>query len=396
MKTTLRTLKNNQKELRAFAAILGVNAINWPLLSRSLVTSEQGSLISADQSVVPVTPLSLLNTPVSADFVAKLYRAIFQPETSLLSSRVMLSLQFNSLCARLANPGSFPTLSKGVSYPSSLQRGGSTKTLSSDNVWLLDLFSGGAAYLRAVESTNQYYVVDTTIYEGWNRFTDPEINQIFTSLPTNNPGQTIVGRFLSILRSPPYQYVLTTCRVRGAYLSAIAQVLKLPPVVKMESVLLDPIFLRYLDQVLAVVNPLQAFCYEGDTNARDFAPFVYAEEMYLREKYQVDSCTGPLREDLPLNFSVLNLCRQLNSLPTPIIWYTRPDSLPPLTFSSSLPDVLTVLTTNPTALSFAKENLLKLGLVTTEQLASITPTQLANILYLFMRQVETLAQQRLK
>lgn len=395
MQTTLRILKNNKQELSKYGKLLGLNTESWPTLFSNLIISDLGRLNAVDGTTISVIPTKILQTTQDANKVALIFAGILQPNTSLVSNRVMFADSFNKVVDRYGKAGLFPTLSKGVSYPSSLQRNKSDGIMESENVWLVDLFSGGIAYQRTISSQNKYYVVDTTIYEGWNRFSGDEINSIFQNLPADT-GKAVVERFISLLDQPKFGFVKQNCNIRSTYLAAICQVVGLPPLIRMEEKIKDPVYQKYLTEILSTTDPLKAFCYEGDTNARDFAPFIYAEEMYLRKMYGIDICTGPIREDLPLNLTVLELCRRVNKRPTEIVWYTRPNKYPELFFSSSLKDVVNEIETSQTMRQFIAENLAKLGLITESEMINGDAVILAKTFFSFMQQVEKRAQQKLR
>ncbi len=391
MKTTLRILKNNKKELFEYGQMLGLKTNDWASLAPNLVISDQGILTNQDSSLTTVIPSSIMQVGVSADKISLMFQGLLQPDTSLVSNRVIFVDNFNAITNQFSMSGSTPSISKGVSYPSSLQRNKSSRVMTTDNVWLIDLFSLGVAYQQITETDNRYYVVDTTIYEGWNRFSSNEITSIFKDLPKNT-GKAVVKRYLALLNQSKYQFVKQNCRTRSAYLNAICEVTKLKPLIQMEVCIQDKKYQSYLTEILSTTSPLQAFCFEGDTNARDFSPFVYAEEMYLRDKYGVDICTGPIREDLPLNLSVLKLCQNANSTPTPILWYTRPETLPELLFTSSYQEVVTIIETNLVARQFVAENLAKLGLIKLVDMKGSNTKLLSQVLFKFMQSVEKLAQ----
>jgi len=396
VRSTLRRLKDEKKLLIRYANLLGIEGDSWESIAPYLVISQDAISERSDGSNVFVVPEVCLRTDASAEKSRRLALALLQPGTRYASDRVFFAPDFTSLVEnwQSTNTNGTPVITKGVSYPSSLQRGKSQGIIGADNVWLLDLFTGGCEYCRQMGDPNAYRIVDTTIYEGWNRFSDEQMRRILIDLPSSNPGGAIVERFLDTVRRPEFEYLLENTRRRGAYLQAIANVLGLPEVVKMEDVIASKQFQQALTQVAEAIDPTEAFSFEGGTNARDFTPFVYAEELALRDLIGAASCTGPVREDLPLNVGVLKLYRKTGQNPTPITWYTRPGEFPQLNFSDGKSKVREVISSsqNEYLPAFLQENLVR-GSRMEARTELYTVSQLTSSLHELMRQVQKTYQQ---
>lgn len=361
-RTTLRRLKDEKKSLVDYANLLGISGSDWNDISQQLLVSEDFFVYRSDRSMVSATPSSCLSTFVASVDVRTLSMALFQPEVSYTSSRVMFVPSFISLIEKWKNSGNVPRLSKGVSYPSSLQNEKSKDIMVSDNPWLVDLFSGGVWYCKTVANNDAYLVLDTTCYELWNRINDVELSYILEK-GSSNPAQQLINRFLEIYNCSTYSYLRENANIRGKYLEAIAQTVTLPKVINMRDVLDTPSFEDSLNTLLEKIDgSANLFCYEGNTQARDFAPFVYAEEEVASALYDVAACTGPIREDLPLNLSVLQLAQLTAKTSAPVLWYTRPGNLPQLTFESKNSEIALALQ-DGAILRFVEENMIKIGML---------------------------------
>ncbi|MBI4153049.1 hypothetical protein HY497_00875 [Candidatus Woesearchaeota archaeon] len=205
-----------------------------------------------------------------------------------------------------------------------------------------------------------YRVLNTTNYELWNRITDKEAIYILGKKRLNRADK-IVERFLQVYEEPKYAYLRENARIRGNYLQAIAEVVGLPKVISMECRIQEEPFVRVLDEVVQKAGKEDLFCFEGATSARNFAPFVYAEEAALRETEDISACIGPMKEDLPLNLRLLQLNKAMGTQPMPVFWYTRPTSFPPLTINATEREIMEVLSQDVTTTRFVEENLVKLG-----------------------------------
>ncbi|MBD3362578.1 hypothetical protein GF362_02560 [Candidatus Dojkabacteria bacterium] len=380
-RSTLRQLKDYNKKLTDFATSLGLKSSNWEDYSKYIALTEDFIQIRQDKSKIYSTPQICLDANITSKKILDFYNALFQPDVKKAIDIISFP---NSLLSVLKkwkarNYQSPPIITKGVSYPSSLQKQKTKKIIKTDNFWLIDLFAIGYRYTSSFKSKRYFYVVDTTIYEGWNQFSDNEIEKIFSDLPKSKKAEVLVERFMNTINEPKYQYVIKNKEIRGKYLQAIAETLGLNDVIRMENKIQTEVYQKYLNKVLDKMKFDKLFSFEGYTNARDFTPFVFAEELFLREEVNADICVGPLREDLPLNLDVLKLNRKLEIDPTPIAWYTRPSNLPKIYFDCSKNDLLRVIEEdqNNKIFNFIFENLDRIGKVK----EGYTKEQVIDVLY---------------
>lgn len=403
MASTLKKLKNEEKLLAAYANELGIDGDSWDEIADQIVISEDFRSTRSDKSGIQVMPRVCLETDETCWTLAD---AVFQPTPNAITSRVSFAPSFVALAKswRDRDYTSAPRINKAVSYPSVLQRGKSEEILAADNPWLIDIFSFGVQYCRMMTDSTAYRVVDTSCYELWNRVNEEESRYISGGPFTPNPPETVVERFLEVLQREKYEYLWENEKRRNTYLEALAKVTGLPAVISMRDEMQRSQFINAVGRMLGktfdgiVRNP---FCYEGATGARNFVPFVCAEEAMLSEVYGINACIGPIREDLPLNVAVLRAITEENLLSgyageigaaerkplikwTPTFWYTRPTTFPPLTLEATEREVLSALEGDVIATKFAAENLKKLG----REPDGETTKAVANEMYRLMRDIK--------
>lgn len=383
-------MKDQRSTLERFLGHRGPDESSWDQLSACLSTTTTSV---AENGIV--VPASCLDHDVAANKVVQLYQAIFQPHIMSTTDTIMTVPAFNALIDQWERKGTHtaPLFSKGVSYPSHLRGGKARQVIASDNVWMLDLFTRGVTYTRQMGDAGSYLVVDTTFYEGWNRFAPNEIVRLTTGLPSSNAGETLIARYFELMHEPKYAFLIENIRTRGRYAAAICDVVGLRAPVTIEEMMVSDEYSKHLSALIDRVGAPDAFSKRGKENSdyyvREFSPCVYAEELVLRETQQVDAYLGPIREELPLGVNVRGWHELMGTTPTPLAWYTRPNKFPELDFDTNCHTVSAILRhpDNSRLVTFLGESLVRLDRLENRIYGSDDATEVVFTLVELMREV---------
>ena len=369
MTSVAKAIRNNKGLLTTYwGAIAKQTAPLWKeQVSLALLTSNS-AILAADRddgNISPALPFSFLQSQMPCNQAARLLDAVLQPGTTLITDRIIFRENFLALLASSekktwwgAKSNAAPKLVKAVSYPSAARELGPGSLLETDSFWMLDLFATGMTYADKMNDPRSFYVLNTSIYEGWNVFNEEEGDYI----ARGKDAKQIVERYLEILKER-YASVLWNIGRRRKYVNAITRVLGMPDALDAEDLMQSRAFLKWLDRLKQSADRKGTPLFPRKPNdSFDFAAFVYAEERALRDKYGIDGYIGPLREELQLNTTIAGMCSTaFNDTVMPYIWYTRP-KLADISFNTTDAELRSALDTpNPAQREYLFEILQRLG-----------------------------------
>lgn len=198
----------------------------------------------------------------------------------------------------------FPSIYKGVSYNPQTYGSGTGK---GEWIVILDFF----AILRSIANLNptnppRFFVLDAGLYWVANLLGTSLAPQATTA---ELAAQKIVSRLAEALKEPRFAEVISTNRIRNAYLRAISELFPAnctPPVMSLRDVWFDPEFLPFLSKALTV------FCQQSAKNTwsvlrpvayeryMPYSPWVTplaaAETIFIGEKLKVRGILSPTAE----------------------------------------------------------------------------------------------------
>ncbi|MFH1400327.1 MAG: hypothetical protein ABIH41_02310 [Nanoarchaeota archaeon] len=348
MKSTLRRAKNSKKEIYQFAQayrrLTGrdpCEATPNDVIDRDVITTDDLYTIRNDGREAQSIPAALLTSDLRADRLLVATQALLQPTGTQnpKTGTIALAYVIEDVVRRWTQTGRRPNVCKAVSYFSELQRGKSEEVNPCEKISTFDLLAMGRRYVDTMGSEAAFTVIGTMNYELWNRLSSEETATMLGDLRSGSAGTQLVERYLETLQEPRYAYLRENIALRERYLRAMADLVG-AAYVPIDDIMATERYQEELTRFLELPGDEQgAWLYEGDTQARNFAGFVVAEEAALYECGN-DICLGPLQEDIPLNAAVATIQTRMRTEPALLpVWYNRPAQMPRLTVDAT-PDVI--------------------------------------------------------